>query len=99
MTEPDLYMTLILKPRHKTIVTRQIASIRHKIERSDQAIFRLRGERSRILDELARSNGSVEWSKTQTNHIELSIKARFKHIGRWRRLLADLYRELGEVRS
>ena len=92
-------MTFLIRPRNKVILARQIESIRHKIERSDQAIFRLRGERSRILDGLARSNGSVEWSKTQTNHIELSIKARFKHIGTWRRLLADLYRELGEASS
>jgi len=92
-------MTLLIRPRHKTIVTRQIASIRRKIERSDQSIFKLRAERSRILDELARSNGSVEWSKTQTNHIDLSIGARFKHIGTWRRLLVDLYRELGEASS
>ena len=86
------------KPRHKVIITRQIASIRNKLDQQELIIVKLRGERSRILDGLARSNASLLES-SQIEHIDLSIGARYKHIGRWRRLLINLCRELGEASS
>jgi len=87
------------KPRHKTIVSREIRSIQTKIERSYEIIFKLRWERSIFLDAKALDGGSLDWSKQQADRLDLSIKGRFNHIRRWRKQLADLYAEFKEATS
>ncbi len=87
------------KGRHKTIVSREIRSIQTKIERSYDIMFKVRWERSRLLDATALSGGSLEWSKQQVARLDNQIGGRFNHIRRRRKQLADLDADFKEAIS